>query len=146
MLKSIFWFACLAAASLATAQQAAPVAENPLAHARSFQEAEAPARTAANGAIGRSFLKGTLATGEAVGVHSTLQPAGTMPTPIHTIAHSEVIVVVEGTVTFDHDGLTDTAGPGSVLYIMPGTQHRLRNTSSGAVKYVVVQIGGDTRK
>jgi quercetin dioxygenase-like cupin family protein len=132
----------LAAATLA-AQTTAP---NQLAQARVFQFEQIPAHVAPNGAEGRNFFNGTLATGESVGAHETMQPAGTVPGAIHTIQHTEVIVIVEGTVTFDHDGQTDTAGPGSVLYVMPGTMHRLRNASTAPVRYVVVQIGGDTKK
>jgi mannose-6-phosphate isomerase-like protein (cupin superfamily) len=136
----------LALATAALHAQLPAASTNALAQARVFHYEQTPARVSPNGAEGRNLFNGTLATGESVGAHATVQPAGTVPGPIHTIQHSEVIVIVEGTVTFDHDGQTDTAGPGSVLYVMPGTQHRLRNMSTAPVKYVVVQVGGDTKK
>jgi quercetin dioxygenase-like cupin family protein len=105
-----------------------------------------PAKTAANGAVGRFVMKGTLATGEAVSVHETTQPAGTAPNPAHRIQHSELIVVEEGTLEFEHDGKTEKADAGSVIYVALGTLHALKNVGAGPARYVVIQIGGDTNK
>jgi quercetin dioxygenase-like cupin family protein len=103
-------------------------------------------RTAPNGAEGRSVVSGTLATGEAIGIHETMQPAGTVPNPPHKIQHSEVIVVQEGTLEFEHDGKAERAGPGSILYVAFGTLHTVKNIGDAPAKYVVIQIGGDTKK
>ncbi len=119
---------------------------NPLATARVFSYDAMPVKTAANGSVGRFVVNGTLATGEAVGVHETMQPAGTVPNPAHRIKHSEVIVVEEGTVEFEHDGKAEQAGPGSIIYVAFGTLHTIRNVGAGPARYVVVQIGGDTKK
>lgn len=148
MPKSLFALLLLAACPVLTAQQPAaqPATPDPLAQARVFHYEQIPAHVAPSGAESRNLFNGALPTGEAVAAHASMQPAGTVPSPLHTIQHSELIVIVEGTVTFEHNGQTDTAGPGSVLYVAPGTLHRLRNASPAAVKYVVVQIGGDTRK
>lgn len=130
-------------ASAAAAQASAP---NPLATARVFPYDEMTAKTAANGAVGRTVFTGTLATGEAIGVHETMQPAGTVPNPAHRIQHSEVIVVQEGTLEFDHDGKAERAGAGSIIYVAFGTLHAVRNVGGGPAKYIVIQIGGDTKK
>ena len=144
MKHAIFYAVPVAlACSLACAQT---VNSNPLAAARVFPYEQMPARTAQNGAVGRSVFTGTLATGEAVAVHETMQPAGTVPNPPHRIHHSEVIVVEQGTVEFDHDGKAERAGPGSIIYVAFGTLHTVRNAGDGPAKYVVVQIGGDTKK
>ncbi len=87
----------------------------------------------------------TLATGEAIGVHESMQPEGTKPNPLHTIAHSEFILVREGTLAFMHDGLEEKAGPGSLIYVHEGTLHTVRNIGDGPAKYVVIAIGGDAR-
>jgi len=150
-MKFLLVIAASTLSALALAAQNAPPpapghTPNTLDKARIFRLEEIPARVAPNGSEGRNLFNGTLATGEVVGAHVTLQPAGTVPGAVHTIQHSELIVIVEGTVTFDHDGQTETAGPGSVLYVMPGTMHRLRNTSAAPVQYVVIQVGGDTKK
>ena len=119
---------------------------NPLATARVFSFDEMTAKTAPNGSVGRNVFNGTLATGEAVGVHETMQPAGTVPTPAHRIQHSEVIVVEEGILEFEHDGKTDRAAAGSIIYVALGTLHTIKNVGDGPARYVVIQIGGDTRK
>jgi mannose-6-phosphate isomerase-like protein (cupin superfamily) len=133
----------LALASVAAAQSANP---NPLASSRVFACNQMTAKTAANGAVGRNVFAGTLATGEAVAVHETTQPAGMIPNPPHRIHHSEVIVVREGTLEFDHDGQVERAGPGSIIYVAFGTLHSVKNIGSGPVSYAVIQIGGDTKK
>jgi mannose-6-phosphate isomerase-like protein (cupin superfamily) len=120
--------------------------ENSLAKARVFKLEDMPSKTAANGAVGRTVFNGTLATGEAVAAHETIQPPGMTPNPAHRIQHSEVIVVQEGTLEFLHDGEAERAGPGSVIYVALGTLHTLRNVGESPAKYVVIQIGGDTKK
>jgi len=119
---------------------------NPLATARVFAYDEMTAKTAANGAEGRNGFTGVLATGEAVGLHETMQPAGTKPNPAHRIEHSEVIVVEQGTLEFEHAGKAERAGAGSIIYVAFGTMHSVRNVGDGPAKYVVIQIGGDTKR
>jgi quercetin dioxygenase-like cupin family protein len=104
------------------------------------------AKTAPNGAVGHNVFTGTLATGEAVAVHETMQPAGTVASPAHRIQHSELIVVEEGTLEFEHDGKAERAGAGSIIYVAFGTVHAVRNVGDGPAKYFVIQIGGDTKK
>jgi quercetin dioxygenase-like cupin family protein len=119
---------------------------NPLATARVFSYDAMTAKTAPNGAVGRNVFTGSLATGEAVSVHETLQPAGTVANPAHRIQHSEIIVVQEGTLEFDHDGKAERASEGSIIYVAYGTLHAVQNIGDGPAKYVVIQIGGDTKK
>jgi quercetin dioxygenase-like cupin family protein len=133
-------------ACAATCCAAQSTGTNPLATAQVFSFDEMTAKTAPNGSVGRNVFNGTLATGEAVGVHETMQPAGTAPNPAHRIQHSEVIVVEEGTLEFEHDGKAERAAAGSIIYVALGTLHSLRNVGAGPARYVVVQIGGDTRK
>lgn len=119
---------------------------NALTTSRIFAFDEMTAKTAPNGSVGRSVFNGTLATGESVAVHETTQPAGTTPSPAHRIQHSEVIVVEEGTLEFDHDGKAERAAAGSVVYVAFGTLHAVKNVGTGPARYVVIQIGGDTKK
>ena len=135
----IFVFACGIAAAQTTA-------ENPLATARVFSYDEMKVRTAPNGAESRIVFNGTLATGESVGAHESTQPAGTVPPPLHKIQHSEMVVVVRGTLEFDHDGKAERAGPGSIIYVALGTMHAMKNVGDGPAQYVIIQIGGDTRQ
>jgi quercetin dioxygenase-like cupin family protein len=134
-------FACWCAA--AAAQNAGA---NPLAASRVFSYDDMTTRTAANGSVGRNVFNGTLTTGETVAAHETLQPAGTAPNSAHVIQHSELIVVQAGVLEFDHDGKAERAGPGSIIYVAPGTLHAVKNVGDGPAQYVVIQIGGDTKK
>ena len=140
--------AILVCAAAAAAQEGnlEPAPANPLTTSRVFAYDDMVAKTAANGDVSRRAFTGTLATGEAVGVHESMQPAGTPPNPAHRIQHSEVIVVQEGTLEFLHDGKTERANAGSIIYVAFGTLHQVKNVGDGPAKYVVIQIGGDTRK
>ena len=134
----------LACAVTSTAAQSAGT--NPLATARVFSLNDTPAKTSPNGSVGRNVFSGTLTTGESVAVHETTQPAGAAPNPAHRIQHSEVIVVEEGTLEFEHDGKAERAGAGSIIYVALGTLHTVKNVGDGPARYVVIQIGGDTKK
>jgi quercetin dioxygenase-like cupin family protein len=145
--------ACAAAGiASASAQQTTPniptanPPNNPLASSRVFAYEDMPTKTAPSGAVSRRAFTGTLATGETIAVHETMQPAGTAPNPAHRIQHSELILVEEGTLDYTHDGKTERAGAGSIIYVALGTLHSVRNVGDGPAKYVVIQIGGDTRK
>jgi mannose-6-phosphate isomerase-like protein (cupin superfamily) len=119
---------------------------NPLAASRVFAYDQMTAHTSPNGTESRRVFNGTLSTGESVGAHESMQPAGTAPPDLHVIHHSELIVIQEGTVEFNHDGKAERAGPGSIIYVANGTNHFVRNVGDGPAKYVVIQIGGDTKK
>jgi quercetin dioxygenase-like cupin family protein len=131
------------ASAAISAQQTSP---NPLASSRVFAYDDMAVKTAANGDVTRNAFTGTLATGEVIGAHETMQPAGTVPNPAHRIQHSELIVVQEGTLEFLHDGKTERAGAGSIIYVALGTLHQVKNVGDGPAKYVIIQIGGDTGK
>jgi mannose-6-phosphate isomerase-like protein (cupin superfamily) len=133
--------------SVLEAQTAPPPAgTGTLSQSRVFALDQMPVRKMANGGESRDVLRGVLTTGEVVAVHESEQPAETAPNPLHVIQHSEVIVIVQGTVVFEHDGKSDKVGPGGVIFVSPGTQHALRNVGDGTAKYCVVQIGGDTKR
>jgi quercetin dioxygenase-like cupin family protein len=74
-----------------------------------------------------------------------MQPPGTAPNPAHTVAHSEFIIVTQGTLEFSFDGRTERAGAGSVVYIAYGTMHQARNVGPGPAQYTVIAIGGDAK-
>jgi mannose-6-phosphate isomerase-like protein (cupin superfamily) len=117
-----------------------------LAKARVFPADQGKVNVMANGAESRNVLHVALATGEAVSLHESTQMPGTKPNPPHTIQHSEFILVREGTLAFEHDGLSEQAGPGSVIYVAFGTLHTVRNIGSTTAKYMVIAIGGDQKE
>jgi mannose-6-phosphate isomerase-like protein (cupin superfamily) len=100
----------------------------------------------ANGGESRNVIRGALPTGEAVAIHESVLPVGAAPTTLHKIQHSEFIMVREGTVAFQHDGKSESVGPGGVIYVAFGTLHALKNVGSVPAKYCVVAIGGDIKK
>jgi quercetin dioxygenase-like cupin family protein len=149
-MQKIIWFS-LAAAMLSNiapslSAQVQGSADNPLAESRVFAYDQMKTRTMPNGTESRIVCNGTLATGEQVGVRESIQPAGTLPPALHKIQHSEIIVVEQGTLEFNHDGKQERAGPGSILYVAFGTNHFVKNVGDGPAKYVVIQVGGDTKK
>jgi mannose-6-phosphate isomerase-like protein (cupin superfamily) len=92
---------------------------------------------------------GTLATGETVNLHQSMQVVGAAPVQLHVIQHTEFILLREGEVEFQHEAegkvITERAGAGSVLYIPIGTRHAVRNVGSVPARYFVVGMGGDAK-
>ena len=117
-----------------------------LAKARVFTQEQGSIRTMPNGGQSRDIVHAALVSGEAVGIHESMQMPGTKPNRPHTIQHSEFILVRKGTLAFEHDGLTEKAGPGSIIYVAYGTLHTVRNIGDTPAEYVVIAIGGDQRK
>jgi mannose-6-phosphate isomerase-like protein (cupin superfamily) len=100
----------------------------------------------ANGGESRNVVSGMLVTGEAVTLHESILPVGSVPNPPHRIQHSEFITVLDGTLAFEHDSKSDRVGTGGVIYVALGTLHTLRNVGDVPAKYMVVAIGGDSVK
>jgi mannose-6-phosphate isomerase-like protein (cupin superfamily) len=116
-----------------------------LSHSRVYPVDQMPVRKMANGGESRDVLRGTLTTGEVIAIHESQQPAGMTPNTPHTIQHTELMVVVEGTLAFEHDGKLEKVGPGGIIFVASGTLHTVRNIGDGPAKYCVVQMGGDTK-
>jgi quercetin dioxygenase-like cupin family protein len=139
------------AAAVAEAQQPAAAPATNLANgdlaggAKVFAMGEIAETKQANGAGRKMVFDGKLATGEALSAHESAAPAGTPAAPAHKIAHSEFIVVMEGTMEFVHDGKTNIAKTGDVIYVAYGTNHQVRNVGDGEARYLVFQMGGDTK-
>ncbi|HEV8492250.1 MAG TPA: cupin domain-containing protein [Candidatus Angelobacter sp.] len=134
------------AAFMCVSARAQTPATAPLEKSRTFVFEQMQPHTNANGSESRPFFTGILATGEAVSVHESVQPAGTTPPALHKIQHSELIVIQEGTVEYHHNGVVERAGPGSILYVKIGTDHFVANVGDGPAKYAVIAIGGDVKK
>jgi mannose-6-phosphate isomerase-like protein (cupin superfamily) len=137
---------CCAIAAAQTAASNQQGGSNPLITARVFPYDQMTAHTAPKRSEVRIVFTGTLSTGEVVGAHESMQPAGTVPNLPHRIQHSEVMVVQQGTLEFQHDGKAERVGPGGIIYVALGTLHTIKNVGAEPAKYVVIQIGGDTKK
>jgi mannose-6-phosphate isomerase-like protein (cupin superfamily) len=128
-------------AVVAQTNEALPV----LSTARVYTMDAIPPRTMANGGQSWDVLKGVLPTGEKITLHESVQPVGAKPNPAHSINHSEVITVIEGTIAFEHDGKSEVVGPGGVIFVAIGTMHAVRNVGTVPAKYAVLMIGGDAK-
>jgi oxalate decarboxylase/phosphoglucose isomerase-like protein (cupin superfamily) len=58
--------------------------------------------------------------------------------------------VREGTLEFQHEDaagklVTETVGPGGVIYVAFGTKHTVRNAGTTPARYFVIAIGGDAK-
>ena len=71
-----------------------------LGAARAIPMDSIAATATANGGERRQMLHGTLATGEPVELHQSMQNPGTPAPALHVIQHSEMILVREGTLKF----------------------------------------------
>ena len=124
-------------------------ASGSLAASRAFGFDQMPVRTMANGGESRDIVHGTLATGETVSLHQSMQMAESEPNPLHAIEHSEFILVREGELEFQHVGangiVSEHVGPGGVFYVAYGTKHTVKNAGGIAASYFVVAIGGDAK-
>jgi mannose-6-phosphate isomerase-like protein (cupin superfamily) len=149
-----------AGAAEAFAQQQKPAAASappaPAAGAGTLGPAHAiayeamPVRTMANGGESRDIAHGTLATGETVNLHQSMQVAEAVPNPLHVIQHTEFILVREGILEFQHEFaegkiVTERVGPGGVFYVAFGTNHTVKNVGAVPARYFVVAIGGDAK-
>lgn len=144
-LLGVVTMACVAAGAQSLAPARGPDA-GMLSQPQVYAVDQSPGIKSANGTESRNVLRGTLETGESVAVHESVQPVGVVPVALHAIQHSELIVVREGELEFDHDGKSEKAGPGDVIYVALGTVHRVRNVGSVPAKYCVIAIGGDTKR
>ena len=116
-----------------------------LTHSRVYQFESLPVRRSSNGTESRDMVRGELATGEHVAVHESVQPAGIVANPAHQIQHTEFICIREGTMEYEHDGVTERASAGDILLVAKGTIHAVRNIGPGRASYFVVAIGGDVQ-
>ncbi len=113
--------------------------------AKVFSYADVVPVKQANGSERINGFHGTVATGEAVSMHESWVPAGTPAVPLHVIHHTELIAVLEGEVELNHDGAVSKAKAGDVIYVANGTNHYVKNVGSGVARYIVIQVGGDTK-
>jgi mannose-6-phosphate isomerase-like protein (cupin superfamily) len=137
---------CVLLGGVVAGAQNTGAGEKVLSQAQVFPLEGMTVRTMANGGESRDVVRGALVTGEAVGVHESVLPVGSVPNPQHVIQHSELIMVREGTVEFEHGEKAERVGAGGVIYVALGTMHTLKNVGDVPAKYFVVAIGGDVKK
>jgi len=71
-------------------------------------------------------------------VHATSIQPGKAPHAPHTHAdEEEMIIVKEGTIKVTINGISNTLGPGSVAYAIPGEEHGILNTGKTQATYYI---------
>ncbi len=117
-----------------------------LSRSHVFRLADLPVHKNQNGSESWNLMHGRLLTGEQIALHVSMQPAETVPNPAHRIEHSEIICLREGALEYQHDGVTERASAGDVLFVSKGTMHGVRNVGDGPAAYLVLAIGGDVNQ
>ncbi|HZY61028.1 MAG TPA: cupin domain-containing protein [Edaphobacter sp.] len=130
--------------SIANGQATAGAREKTLSQSEAFPFDKLPVNHSKNGGESRPVIRGMLATGEYVEMHETTLPPGQMPHPPHKHRHSEFMMIREGTVEFDNDGVKTRLGPGGVIFAASNKMHGLKNVGSAPAQYFVIAIGRES--
>jgi quercetin dioxygenase-like cupin family protein len=96
--------------------------------------------TMAAGAKRYSYVDSPTLTFARLEIHATTMPPGGPASPVHHHPWLEVIVIREGSLEFNLNGLRQTAGPGSIMYIAPNTLQSSRNPGTVPATYTVFSV------
>ena len=133
----------------ATSAMAGTASAGTMGPARVFGLEQMAVRKMANGGESLDIVHGSLATGETVNLHQSMQVVGATPNPLHVIQHSGFIFVREGELEFQHEVagkiVAERVKPGEVIYVAFGTNHTVSNVGSVPARYFVIAIGGDAK-
>src|ERR1700761_2444815 len=87
----------------------------------------------------RDLFKGSLQGGLPITLHeSVMGPHGIPSHPPHKHRHEEMIMLIEGTLDFNLNGVVTRGGPGSVMYSGPWDLHGITNPAATDAKYFVL--------
>jgi mannose-6-phosphate isomerase-like protein (cupin superfamily) len=111
------------------------------AQSTAFAFDKLPVNRSPNGAATRPVLRGVTPTGETIELHETTLMPGQMPHPPHKHAHTELMLIREGTVEFIMGDRSEQVGPGGVCYAASNTMHGLKNVGATPANYFVIAIG-----
>jgi hypothetical protein len=92
----------------------------------------------------RDLFRGNLQGGLPITLHeSVLGPFGIPSHPPHKHRHEEMIMLIEGTLDFNLNGVVTRGGPGSVMYSGPYDLHGITNPLAANAKYFVLELGNE---
>ena len=140
----------MAAAQAALADQGAPAPQTPPAPqgpqtsplpAKVYHSAEIPYKGDGKKKA-RRFFYGPEHSGYNLEMHETVLGPGVETHALHTHAHQEIIILMEGTVQVSMDGRTETVEAGSVIFYEPNRPHNLRNIGTTPSRYYVIELRG----
>lgn len=91
---------------------------------------------------GRQFFLAATHAGFKIECHETVLGAGLETHPPHKHEHEEIMIVVEGTVEANMDGVKQTVPAGSVVVFGSNQMHNARNAGATPCRYYVVELRG----
>jgi quercetin dioxygenase-like cupin family protein len=91
---------------------------------------------------GRQFFLAATHAGFKIECHETVLGAGLETHPPHKHEHEEIMIVVEGTVEANLNGVKQTVQPGSVVVFGSNQMHNARNAGSTPSRYYIVELRG----
>jgi mannose-6-phosphate isomerase-like protein (cupin superfamily) len=139
--------ASLAALAVAPAAESQPTPTEPVLGApRVFLHEDLPVKKNPNGSESRQVINGTFLTGEYVSIHESTIPVGATPNPPHQHRPSDILLVREGTLAFEHDGKAEKVGPGGVILATSMTSHTVRNIGDVPARYFVIGVSHEAAK
>ena len=92
---------------------------------------------------GREFFLAATHGGFMVECHETVLGPGLETHPPHKHEHEEIMIVVEGTVEANMDGVKQIVPPGSVVVFGSNQMHNARNAGSAPSRYYIVELRGN---
>jgi quercetin dioxygenase-like cupin family protein len=126
---------------LAGAATAQPVSgPPPLLVSKTYEFADLPVRTSANGATSRQVFDGITIRGQRIAMHISELPPGQAPHPPARQPHEEIIVIREGTLEVTLNGQVSRIGPGSVIFSSFNDLNGWKNVGTTPVEYYVVSL------
>ncbi|HEX3745313.1 MAG TPA: cupin domain-containing protein [Bryobacteraceae bacterium] len=90
----------------------------------------------------RQFFLAQTHAGFKVEMHETNLGPGIEAHPPHKHIHEEIMVVTEGSLEANMDGVKTTVPAGSVLVFGSNRMHNVRNPGTVMVKYYVIELRG----
>jgi XRE family transcriptional regulator, regulator of sulfur utilization len=120
-------------------QPAAASAPADRLHSRVVNWEDAIPKEFPNG-IRRSFVDSPTLTFTHLEVHASTVAPGTRPIGYPGHLHPILIIVKEGTMEYAIDGVTHLVGPGSLVYIAPGSVQVVRNPGTVPATYYVISV------
>ena len=91
---------------------------------------------------GRQFFLAATHAGFKIECHETVLGPGLETHPPHKHEHEEIMIVVEGTVEANLNGVKQTVPPGSVVVFGSNQMHNARNAGSTPSRYYIVELRG----
>ena len=92
---------------------------------------------------GRQFFLAATHAGFKIECHETVLGAGLETHPPHQHVHEEIMIVVEGTVEANLNGVKQTVPAGSVVVFGSNQTHNARNAGTIPSRYYIVELRGN---